>query len=86
MEHLKKDMEGLENLLQEKLPNDEKVVEQTHDENKLSVNHDFIDSNVGLKTHHIPNINRRKFDGKDPVIWILQMEQYFGRLGHIVLT
>ena len=31
-----------------------------------TVNHDSIDSNVGLKTHHIPKIDMRKFDGKDP--------------------
>ena len=77
MEYLKKDMEGLETLLQEKIPNCEKVVEETHDENKINVNHDFIESNVRFKTHNIPNIDMRMFDGKDPVTWILQMEQYF---------
>ena len=73
MEYLKKDMEGLkkgfEKLLQEKLPNGEKVVEETHDENKRSVKHDFIDSNI-------PKIDMRNFDGKDHVTWILHMEQY----------
>jgi hypothetical protein len=59
------------------LTNGERVVKETHDENKRNVNHDFIDSNVGLKTHHVPKIDMRKFDGKDPVTWILQMEQYF---------
>jgi len=44
--------------------NGERVVKETHDENKRNVNHDFIDSNVGLKTHHIPKIDMRKFDGK----------------------
>jgi len=68
MEGLK---EGLKNLLQEILCNREKVLDETHDENKINVNHDFIDSNVGLKTHHIPKINMRKFDGKDPITWIL---------------
>ena len=77
MEDLKKDMEGLAKLLQEKLPNREKVVEETHDENKRNVNHDFIDYNFGFKTHHIPKIDMRKFDSKDPITWILQMEQYF---------
>ena len=71
MEDLKKDMEGLKEglakLLQEKLPNGEKVVEETHDENQI---------NVGLKTYHITNINMRNFDGKDLITWILQMEQY----------
>eukprot|EP00253_Pinus_taeda_P032580 PITA_32580 len=55
----------------------ERVVKETHDENKRNVNHDSIDSNVGLKTHHIPKIDMRKFDGKDPATWILQMEQFF---------
>ena len=74
-------MEGLKEclikLLQEKFPNGKRVVEETHDENKRNVNHDFIESNVGYKTQHIPKINMRKFDGKDPVTWILQMGQYF---------
>ena len=82
IEDLKKDMEvlkeGLTKFLQERLPNGEKVVEETHDENKRNVNHDFIDSSVGLKTHYIPNIDMSKFDGKDLITWILQMEQYFG--------
>ena len=69
--------EGLTKLLQEMLPNGEKLVDETHDENKRNVNHDSIYSQFGLKTHHIPKIDMRKFDGKDPVTWILQMEQYF---------
>ena len=68
---LKVDIEGLAKLKQEMFPNGEKVVEETHDENKINVNHDFIDSNVGLNTHYIPKIDMRKFDGKDPVTWIL---------------
>ena len=76
LEYFKKDMEGfkegLAKLLQEKLPNGEKVVDETHDENKINVNHYLIDSSVGFKTHHIPNIDMRKFYGKD-----LVMEQYF---------
>ena len=86
MDGLKKDVEAkmndveakmddlkidLTNFLQEILTNGERVVKETHDENKRNVNHDFIDSNVGLKTHHIPKIDMRKFDGKDPVAWIL---------------
>ena len=58
-------------------PKGEKIVEETHDENKINVNRDFINSNVGGKNHHIPKMDMRKFDGKDPVTWILQMEQYF---------
>ena len=74
---LKADMEGLTNLIQEMFPNGENLVEETHDENKINVNLDFINSDVGLKTHHITNIDMRKFHGKDLVTWILQMEQYF---------
>ena len=70
-------MDELKKLLQERVTNGEKVVKETHDENKRNVNHDSIDSNVGLKTHHIPKIDMRKFDGKDPATWILQMEQFF---------
>ena len=51
MEDLKID---LTKLLQEMFTNDERVVKKTHDENKRNVNHDFIDSNVGSKTHHVP--------------------------------
>ena len=58
-------------------PNGEKVVEETHDENKINVNRDFINSNVGLKTQHIPKIDMRNFYGKDPVTWILLMDQHF---------
>ena len=66
----------LTNFLQEILTNGEKVVKETHDVNKSKVNHDSIDSNVGSKTH-IPKIDMRKFDDKDPATWILQMEQFF---------
>ena len=57
--------------------NGERVLKETHDENKRNYNHDSIDSNVGSKTHHIPKINMRRFDGRDPETWILQMEQFF---------
>lgn len=74
MEDLKID---LTKLLQEMFTNSERVVKETHDENKRIFNHDFVDSNIGLKTHHVPKIDMRKFYGKNPVTWILQMEQYF---------
>ena len=74
---IKADMEGLTKLIQEMFHNGEKILEETHDENKINVNRDFINSNVGGKNHHIPKKDMRKFDGKDPVTWILQMEQYF---------
>jgi hypothetical protein len=74
---LKADMEGLPKLIQEMFSNGEKIVEETKDENKINVNRDFINSNFGGKNHHIPKMDMRKFDGKDPVTWILQMGQYF---------
>ena len=67
MEYLRK---YLTNFLQEIITNGERVVKETQDEDKRNVNHDFIESNVGLKTHHIPKIDMRKFDGKDPATWI----------------
>ena len=68
---------NMNKLLQEMVTKGERVVKETHDENKINVNHDSIDSNVGSKTHHIPKIDMRKFDDKDPATWILQMEQFF---------
>ena len=69
-EKLKVDMEvlkeGLTKLLQEMIPNGEKVLYETHNEKK-NVNRDSIASNVGLKTQHIPKINMRKFYCKDPI-------------------
>ena len=50
MEDLKTD---LTKFLQEMLTNGERVVKETRDENKRNVSHDFIDSNVGLKTHRV---------------------------------
>ena len=70
-------MEVLTKLIQEMFPNGENIVEETHDENKINVNNDFINSNVGGKNHHIPKMDIRKFNGKDPVTWIPHMEQYF---------
>ena len=79
--HLKTDTEDLKidltKFLQEIITNGETVVKETHDENKRNINHDFIDSNLGSKTHHILKIDMRKFDGKDPATWMLQMEQFF---------
>lgn len=66
MEYLKKYIEGLKevgiNSLQEKLPNGEKVVEEAHDEKKRNLHQDFIETNVGLKTHHIRKTFMRNFD------------------------
>ena len=81
MENMKNDlkeyMEGLTKLIQKMFPNGENIVEETHDENKINYNRDFINSNVGEKNHHIPKMDMRNFDGKDHVTWILQMEKYF---------
>ena len=46
MNDLKTDMDELKKLLQERVTNGERVVKETHDENKRNVNHDSIDSNV----------------------------------------
>ena len=55
MENMKNDlkayMEGLTKLIQQMFPNGENIVEETHDENKINDNHDFINSNVGRKKH-----------------------------------
>ena len=77
MNDLKTNMDELNKLLQERVTNGERVVKETHDEDKRNVNHDSKKSNVGSKTHHIPKIDMRKFYGKDPATWILQMEQFF---------
>ena len=76
-DNIKNMKNDLEKLIQEMFPNGEKIVEETHDENKINVNHDFINSNVGLKNHHIPKTDMRNIDGKDPITWILYIEQYF---------
>ena len=77
MDDLKSNIEDLTMLIQEMFPNGEKIVEEPHDENKINVKRDFINSTVGGKNHDISKMDVRKFDGKDLVTWILQMEQYF---------
>jgi hypothetical protein len=42
-----------------------------------NISNKWRNSNFGLKTNHVPKIDMRKFDGKDPITWILQMEQFF---------
>ena len=59
------------------LPNGEKVFHETHNENKRNFNHDFRESNFGLRTNHIPKINMKNFDGKYLITWVLHMEKYF---------
>ena len=37
----------------------------------------FLETNFELKTNHIPKIDMRKFDGKDKITWVLQMDKCF---------
>ena len=61
---LKAYMEGLMTSLKpEMIPNGGNIGEEPHDENKINVNHDFINSNVGWKIHHITKIDIRNFYG-----------------------
>jgi hypothetical protein len=78
MDGLKREiMEGLKNFLIERPPESENVSHEIHDEDTRKMNQDWRNSNFGLKTNHFPKIDMRKFDGKDPITWILQMEQFF---------
>jgi hypothetical protein len=70
-------MEVLKNFVTEKTPESENASHEIHDEDTRKVNQEWRNSNFGLKTNHIPKIDMRKFDGKDPITWILQMEQFF---------
>jgi hypothetical protein len=78
MDGLKREiMEGLKNFLIERTPKNENVSHEIHDEDTRKMNQEWRNSNFVLKTNHIPKIDMRKFDGKDPITWILQMEQFF---------
>jgi hypothetical protein len=70
-------MEVLRNFVIEKTPKSENASHEIHDEDTRKVNEEWINSNFGLKTNHVPKIVMRKFDVKDPITWILQMEQFF---------
>jgi hypothetical protein len=70
-------MEVLKKFVIEKTPESENASHEIHDEDTRKVNQEWRNSNFGLKTNHVPNIDMRKFDGKDPITWILQMEQFF---------
>jgi hypothetical protein len=70
-------MEGLKNFVIERTPESENVSHEIHDEDTRKVNQEWRNSNFGLKTNHVPKINMWKFDGNDPITWILQMEQFF---------
>jgi hypothetical protein len=78
MDGLKEEiMEGLKIFIIERTPESENVSHEIHDEDTRKVNQEWRNSNFGLKTNHVPKIDMRKFDGKDPITWILQMEQFF---------
>jgi hypothetical protein len=70
-------MEVLRNFVTEKTPKSENASHEIHDEDTRKVNQEWRNSKFGLKTNHVPKIDMRKFDGKDPITWILQMEQFF---------
>jgi hypothetical protein len=70
-------MEVLKNFVTEKTLESENAYHEIHDEDTRKVNQEWRNSNFGLKTNHVPKIDMGKFDGKDPITWILQMEQFF---------
>jgi predicted transcriptional regulator len=70
-------MEVMKNFVTEKTPKSENASHEIHDEDTRKVNQEWRNSNFGLKTNHVPKIDMRKFDGKDPITWILQMEKFF---------
>jgi hypothetical protein len=70
-------MEVLKNFVTERTPESENASHEIHDEDTRKVNQEWRNSNLRLKTNHVPKIDMRKFDGKDPITWILQMEQLF---------
>jgi hypothetical protein len=70
-------MEGLKNFIIERTPKSEIVSHEIHDEDTRKMSQEWRNSNFGLKTNHFPKIDMRKFEGKDPITWILQMEQFF---------
>jgi uncharacterized protein YlaN (UPF0358 family) len=78
MDGLKREiMEGMKIFLIERTPETENVSHEIHDEDTRKMNQEWRKSNFGLKTNHVPKIDMKKFDGKDPITWILQMEQLF---------
>jgi gas vesicle protein len=68
MEGLKGEiMEVLKNFVTEKTHESENASHEIHDEDTRKVNQEWINSKFGLKTNHVPKIDMRKFDGKDPI-------------------
>jgi hypothetical protein len=70
-------MEVLKNFVTEKTPESKNASHEIHDEDTRKVNQEWRNSNFGLKTNHVPKIDMSKFDGKYPITWIPQMEQFF---------
>ena len=64
-------IEVMINCVIEKTPKSENASHEIHDEDTRKVNQEWRNSNFGLKTNHVPKIDMRKFDGKDPITWIL---------------
>jgi hypothetical protein len=64
-------MEVLKNFVTKKTPESENASHEIHDEDTRKVNQEWRNSNFGLKTNHVPKIDMRKFDGKDPITWTL---------------
>jgi hypothetical protein len=78
MDGLKREiMEGLEIFLIERKTKSKNVSHEIHDEDTRNMNQECRKFNFGLKTNHFHKIDMRKFDGQDPITWILQMEQLF---------
>jgi hypothetical protein len=70
-------MEGLKKFLIERTPESENVSHEIHNEDTRKMNQEWRNSNFGVKTNHFPKIDMRKFDGNDPIAWILQMDKFF---------
>jgi hypothetical protein len=70
-------IEGLKNFLIERTPESESASHEIHDVDTRKMNQEWRNPNFGLKTNYFPKIDMRKFDGKDPITWILQMEKFF---------
>ena len=72
MDDLKEEiMEVMKNFVTDKTPESENASHEIHDEDKRKVNQEWINFNFGLNTNHVPKIDMRKFDGKNPITWIL---------------
>ena len=70
--------EEKEDLFQSRLEKIEKQLESKKLESSQvddSLQHHGFNS--GPRNYFIPKIGMRKFDGKDPITWIFQMEQLF---------